>query len=53
MKDQSAVRQGMLASVWGVSENNRKARLYRLTRAGLRQLHAETRSWEETAEDLE
>ena len=32
----------------GTSENNRKARFYRLTRAGRKQLQAETRDWEQT-----
>ena len=41
--------KGMLASEWGVSENNRKARFYRLTRQGRKQLQAETRDWEQTA----
>ena len=34
---------------WGVSENNRKAKFYKLTRAGRKQLAKETRSWEQTA----
>ena len=38
-------QEGAIASDWGVSENNRKARFYRLTRAGRRQLQAETRDW--------
>ncbi|MGA3039695.1 MAG: PadR family transcriptional regulator [Bryobacteraceae bacterium] len=42
-------QEGSVASDWGVSENNRKARFYRLTRAGRKQLQAETRSWEQTA----
>ena len=42
-------QEGAVASDWGVSENNRKARFYRLTREGRRQLQAETRSWEQTA----
>jgi PadR family transcriptional regulator PadR len=42
-------QEGSVASNWGVSENNRKARFYRLTREGRRQLQAETRSWEQTA----
>ena len=40
---------GSIASEWGSSENNRKARFYRLTRGGRKQLQAETRSWEQTA----
>jgi PadR family transcriptional regulator, regulatory protein PadR len=42
-------QEGSIASDWGVSENNRKARFYRLTRAGHKQLQAETKSWEQTA----
>src|SRR5579871_6494545 len=41
-------QEGAIASEWGVSENNRKAKFYRLTRAGRRQLHNETRNWEQT-----
>jgi PadR family transcriptional regulator, regulatory protein PadR len=41
-------QEGSIASGWGVSENNRKARFYRLTRPGRKQLQAETRSWEQT-----
>ena len=41
--------EGSIASDWGASENNRRARFYRLTRAGHRQLQAETRDWEQTA----
>lgn len=42
-------QEGSIASEWGASENNRKARFYRLTRAGRKQLQAETRDWEQTA----
>jgi transcriptional regulator len=42
-------QEGSIASEWGASENNRKARFYRLTRGGRNQLHAETRGWEQTA----
>jgi PadR family transcriptional regulator PadR len=41
-------QEGSIASEWGASENNRKARFYRLTRAGRKQLLAETRSWQQT-----
>jgi len=41
--------EGSIASQWGVSENNRRARFYRLTAAGRRQLQAETRDWEQSA----
>lgn len=37
--------QGFIASSWGVSENNREARFYRLTRAGQKALQAETENW--------
>ena len=39
-------QEGYVASEWGVSENNRRARFYRLTRAGRRQVELETREWE-------
>ena len=42
-------QEGSIASDWGVSENNRKARFYRLTRTGRKQLQNETKSWEQTA----
>jgi PadR family transcriptional regulator, regulatory protein PadR len=41
--------QGLLAAEPGMSENNRRARFYRLTAAGRRQLEAETGSWESMA----
>lgn len=41
-------QEGTIASEWGVSENNRKAKFYRLTRAGRKQLQRETRDWEAT-----
>ena len=37
--------QGWIDAEWGTSENNRRARFYRLTRAGQRQLAEETESW--------
>jgi transcriptional regulator len=40
---------GWLASSWGASENNRRARYYRLTAAGRRQLEAETSEWKRIA----
>jgi transcriptional regulator len=40
---------GWLASDWGESENNRRARFYRLTKAGRRQLGAETEQWTKVA----
>ncbi len=42
-------QEGAIASEWGASENNRRARFYRLTAAGRRQLTTETREWEQTA----
>jgi transcriptional regulator len=42
-------QEGSIASEWGISENNRKARYYRLTRDGRRQLRAETEGWEQMA----
>ena len=41
-------QEGSISSAWGLSENNRKAKFYTLTRAGRRQLARETRDWEET-----
>jgi PadR family transcriptional regulator, regulatory protein PadR len=43
-------QEGAIASEWGESENKRKARFYRLTRAGRRRLQTETRDWHQTAE---
>jgi transcriptional regulator len=42
-------QEGSIASEWGISENNRKAHFYRLTRGGRKQLRAETQDWEQTA----
>ncbi|HVW87467.1 MAG TPA: PadR family transcriptional regulator [Bryobacteraceae bacterium] len=42
-------QEGAISSEWGTSENNRRARYYRLTRTGRKQLEAETREWEQTA----
>jgi DNA-binding PadR family transcriptional regulator len=42
-------QEGFIASEWGSCENSRKARFYRLTRAGRKQLQVETRTWEQTA----
>ena len=41
-------QEGYLASEWGLSDNNRKAKFYKLTRTGRRQLEKETRNWEQT-----
>jgi transcriptional regulator len=40
-------QEGYIASEWGVSDNNRRAKYYRLTRAGRRQLQKEARDWEQ------
>ena len=45
-------QEGYIASEWGVSDNNRRAKYYRLTRAGKKQLARETREWEQTTEIL-
>jgi len=42
-------QEGSITSVWGTSENNRKARFYRLTRQGRKQLQAEKHDWDQTA----
>ena len=39
-------QRGWIASKWGVSENNRKAKFYSLTRAGRKQLAQEAESWD-------
>ena len=39
-------RAGLIASEWGISEHNRRARFYKLTRSGRRKLAAETSKWE-------
>jgi transcriptional regulator len=41
-------QEGSISSEWGVSENNRKAKFYKLTRAGRKQLEREAQSWEQT-----
>src|SRR5262245_24115032 len=45
-------QEGYIASEWGVSDNNRKARYYKLTRAGRKRLDQETLKWETTTEIL-
>jgi PadR family transcriptional regulator, regulatory protein PadR len=42
-------QEGFVSSEWGASDNNRRAKFYKLTRAGRRQLAKETREWERTA----
>jgi len=46
-------QEGSITSGWGFSENNRRARFYRLTREGRKQLQFETRGWEQTAAIME
>jgi PadR family transcriptional regulator PadR len=41
-------QKGWIASEWGTSENNRRARFYSITRAGKKQLTAETENWART-----
>jgi len=45
-------QEGYIASEWGFSENNRRAKYYRLTRTGKKQVERETRNWQETTEIL-
>jgi transcriptional regulator len=42
--------QGWISSVWGESENNRKAKYYSLTTAGKKQLQLETKNWNRMAD---
>lgn len=42
--------QGLIESEWGESENKRKAKYYRLTPAGKRELHSETEKWNQMAD---
>jgi transcriptional regulator len=43
-------QEGAIDSDWGASENNRRARYYRLTREGRRALHTEVQDWRQTTE---
>jgi PadR family transcriptional regulator, regulatory protein PadR len=45
-------QEGFIASEWGVSDNNRKAKFYKLTRAGKKQLEKEARDWAQATEIL-
>lgn len=45
-------QEGYIESAWGVSDNNRKAKFYQLTRAGHKQLRKETQEWEQMASIL-
>jgi transcriptional regulator len=40
-------QEGYVSSEWGVSDNNRRAKYYKLTRAGRKQVEKEAREWEE------
>lgn len=42
-------QEGYITSEWGLSDNNRRAKYYRLTRTGRRQLEKEARDWEQTS----
>lgn len=41
-------QEGFISSRWGVSDNNRKAKFYSLTRAGRKQVAKEAREWDKT-----
>jgi PadR family transcriptional regulator, regulatory protein PadR len=43
-------QEGSIESDWGASENNRRARYYKLTRSGRRQLQSEVQDWQQTTE---
>ena len=45
-------QEGYIKSSWGVSDNNRKAKFYQLTRAGKKQVEREAREWNETTANL-
>jgi PadR family transcriptional regulator, regulatory protein PadR len=42
-------QEGYIKAEWGVSDNNRRAKFYKLTRAGHKRVEQETRDWERTA----
>jgi PadR family transcriptional regulator PadR len=42
-------QEGYISSEWGMSDNNRKAKFYQLTRAGRRQIEKETQDWQQMA----
>lgn len=46
-------QEGAIASDWGASENNRRARFYSLTRSGKKVLETEKRDWDQTAAIIE
>ena len=39
-------QEGLISSAWGISDNNRKARFYKLTKAGRKQLEVEAETWD-------
>jgi transcriptional regulator len=45
-------QEGFIASEWGVSDNNRRAKFYKLTRSGHKQLERETQQWAQATEIL-
>ncbi|HYL75170.1 MAG TPA: PadR family transcriptional regulator [Bryobacteraceae bacterium] len=45
-------QEGYVSSEWGVSDNNRKAKFYKLTRAGRKKLENEAKEWKETTDIL-
>jgi PadR family transcriptional regulator PadR len=46
-------QEGAIASEWGLSENNRKAKFYKLTRTGRKQLEKEAQNWQQTTAILD
>ena len=46
-------QEGCIASEWGVSDNNRKAKFYKITRSGRKQLRKSAQSWEKTKSILD
>jgi PadR family transcriptional regulator, regulatory protein PadR len=42
-------QEGLISSAWGLSDNKRKAKFYKLTKAGRKQIERDTRQWAETA----
>lgn len=49
---QRLIQQGWIVADWGLSENNRRAKFYRLTAAGRKQLHAESSNWKRLVEAI-
>ncbi len=43
-------QEGRISSEWGLSDNNRKAKFYRLTKAGRKQLESDAREWRQTTD---